>query len=153
VTASAPFTANPLYCHQDTNFLTQVKGYAAYTLPADVQIAATFQSIFTQALAANVTYTSAQVAASLGRALSTTTNTTVNVIPPGTVYGDRLNQLDLRLGKNFTVQRYKLNASVDFYNLLNSDAVLNENSSFTVWRRPLSLVKPRFLKFSAQLNF
>ena len=77
----------------------------------------------------------------------------MNVIPPGTLYGDRLNQLDVRLGKNFRLQRYRLNAAVDVYNLLNSDAVLNENSSYTVWRTPLSLVRPRFVKFSGQISF
>jgi hypothetical protein len=147
------FATTPLYCHQDSNFLTQVKGYAAYRLPADVQIAATFQSIPGQPLAANVTYTSAQVAQSLGRPLSLATTVNVNAIQPGTVYGDRLNQLDLRLGKMFRVQRYRINASVDVYNVLNSDAVLNENSAFLTLRRPLSLVRPRFVKFGAQLNF
>jgi carboxypeptidase family protein len=148
-----PFATSPLYCHQDTKFLTQVKGYAAYSLPAGVQLAATFQSIPGQALAANVTYTSAQVAQSLGRPLSTATTVTVNVIPPGTLYGDRLNQLDLRLGKDFRVQRYRINASVDLYNVLNSDAVLNENGAYAAWRRPQSLVRPFFVKFGGQISF
>lgn len=148
------FSTTPLYCHQDSNFLTQVKGYAAYRLPADVQIAATFQSVAGQPLAANVTYTSAQAAQSLGRPLSAgATTVTVNAVQPGTVYGDRLNQLDLRLGKTFRVQRYRIMASMDVYNVLNSDAVLNENSAFLSLRRPLSLVRPRFIKFGAQLNF
>ena len=95
----------------------------------------------------------AQVEQSLGRPLSTAPTVSVNVIPPGTVYGDRLNQLDVRLGKNFRVQRYRINASVDVYNVLNSDAVLNEKSAYLVWRTPLSVVKPRFVKFSAQLDF
>ena len=148
-----PFATSPLYCHQQTKFLTQVKGYAAYTLPASVQLAATFQSIPGQVLAANVTYTSAQVAQSLGRPLSTATTVTVNAIPPGTLYGDRLNQLDLRLGKNFRVQRYRINASVDLYNVLNSDAVLNENNAYAAWRRPQSLVRPFFVKFGGQISF
>ena len=57
------------------------------------------------------------------------------------------------LGKTFTVQKYKVNASVDLYNVLNSDAVLNENSSYTVFRRPLSVVRPFFLKFGGQISF
>jgi hypothetical protein len=155
-----PFATSPLYCNQQTKFLTQVKGYAAYTLPGEVLFAATFQSIPGQVLAANVTYTSQQVAASLGRPLSGGAPTvTVNVIPPGTMYGDRLNQLDLRLGKDFRVQRYKINASVDLYNVLNSDAVLNENGAYTAtaavnpWRRPQSLVRPFFVKFGGQVSF
>ncbi len=148
------FSSSPLYCHQDSNFLTQVKGYASYSFPADVQLAATWQSIPGQPLSANVGYTTAQVAQSLNRPLSGGAPTvTVNVIPPGTVYGDRLHQLDLRLGKTFRLGRSRLNASVDVYNLLNSDAVLNENSAFAVLRRPLAVVRPQFVKFGAQLNF
>ena len=37
-------------------------------------------------------------------AVRTAPTVTVNVIPPGTMYGDRLNQLDLRLGKDFRVR-------------------------------------------------
>src|SRR5262249_35084204 len=107
-----PFATSPLYCHQDTKFLTQVKGYAAYTLPAGVLLAATFQSIPGQVLAANVTYTSAAVAQSLGRPLSTATTVTVNAIPPGTLYGDRLNQLDLPGGKDIREPKDKIHASI-----------------------------------------
>ncbi len=150
-----PFATGPLYCQQDTKFLTQVKGYAAYTLPWEVQLAGTFQSIPGQVLAANVTYTSAQVAESLGRPLSQSAPTvTVNVIPPGTMYGDRLNQLDLRLGKTFRLGgRSRLNAAVDLYNVLNSDAVLNENSAYAAFRRPQSLVRPFFVKFGGEFSF
>jgi hypothetical protein len=148
-----PFPPSPLYCHQDTNFLTQAKGYAAYTLPAGVQIAATFQSIPGPVLAANLNYTSAQVASSLGRQLSTAATVSVNVVDPGKLYGDRLNQLDVRLGKDFRLKQYRINASVDFYNLLNSDAVLNESSAYLAFRRPLSVVRPFFVKFGGQISF
>ncbi len=145
----------PLYCHQDSNWVTQVKGYASYTLPWEVQLAATYQGIPGLPLAANVSYPTAEVAKSLGRPLSgSATQVMVNVVPPGTMYGDWLNQLDVRLGKTFRLGgRSRLNAAVDFYNMFNSDAVLNENSSYTVWRRPLSLVKPLFVKFSTQFSF
>jgi len=51
------------------------------------------------------------------------------------------------------VERYRLNLSVDLYNVLNSDAVLNENSAYAAWRRPQPLVRPFFLKFGGQLSF
>ena len=118
-----------------------------------MQLAATFQSVLGQPLAANVTYTSAQVAQSLGRPLSTANTATVNVIQPGTVYGDRLNQLDVRVGKTFTIQRVKINGAVDLYNVLNRDTVLNESSAFAVLGRPLSVIRPFFVKFGGQISF
>ncbi len=148
-----PFATGPLYCHQDTNFLTQMKGFAAYTLPAGVQLAATFQSVPGPVLAANINFTSAQVAQSLGRPLSTAPTVSVNVVEPGKSYGNRLNQLDVRLGKDFKLKQYTINASVDFYNILNSDAVLNENTSYVAYRRPLSVVRPFFVKFGGQISF
>src|SRR4029077_7975639 len=97
-TGQAANNPSPLYCHIDTNFLTQVKLYGSYTIPRiDVQAAATFQSIPGPQISALVPYTSAQVAGSLGRPLSNATVVTVNAVPPGTLYCERLNQLDFRV--------------------------------------------------------
>ena len=66
----------------------------------DVQVGATFRSDQGGALAANYTATNASIAPSLGRNLSNNApNVTVNLIAPGTVYGDRVNALDLRFVK------------------------------------------------------
>jgi hypothetical protein len=78
----------------------------------------------------------------------------VNLIEPGTSYGDRLNQLDLRFTKIFTVGNGKLDASVDLYNALNSDAIITQQNVFgAAWTRPLSVIQPRFVKFSARWDF
>ena len=58
--------------------------------------------------------------------------------------GDRLNQFDLRLGKDFRLQRYRINASVDLYNVLNSDTVLNENGAYPPRGAGRSLSSGRF---------
>ena len=51
-------------------------------------------------LAANYAAPNSEVAPSLGRDLSgNAANVTVNLIAPGTMYGDRINQLDIRIGK------------------------------------------------------
>ena len=89
------------YCRQETPFLTQVKLFGAYTLPkVDVQISGAFQSIPGPQLAANQVIPNAQVKTSLGRDLiGGAANVTVNLVPPGSMFGDRLNQLDLRFAK------------------------------------------------------
>ncbi len=78
----------------------------------------------------------------------------VNLVQPGTQWGDRLNQVDLRVTKVFNIGKGKLDLNVDFYNAFNSDAVLTELGSFgPVWRLPTSVIQPRFVKFSAQVRF
>ena len=81
------------YCHQETGFLAQYKGSASYLLPYAVRIGAVLQSIPGPMIGANNTYVG--TVPSLGRAFSQGV-ATVNLIEPGTSYGDRLNQLDLR---------------------------------------------------------
>ena len=95
------------YCHVAYGVLTQVRGLASYVVPkGDVQVAATFQSKPGAMLAANYAVPNAAVVPSLGRDLSgNAPNVTVNLIAPGTMYGDRINQLDVRVAKTLTIGR------------------------------------------------
>ena len=72
------------YCRVNTNFLTQVKLLASYTIPRfDVQISGSFQSIRDQKVLANFVASNALVAPSLGRPLSGgAANVTVNIVEP-----------------------------------------------------------------------
>jgi hypothetical protein len=148
------------YCHQDTNFLTQLKFLGTYTLPkVDVQVSSTFQSIPGPPISANKVYLNAQVRPSLGRDLSAgAPNVTVNLVAPGTLYGDRLNLLDVRFGKVLKFGRTRSVISLDVYNTLNSSAVVGENTTYvdatpTGWRIPTIIAPARFAKFSLQLDF
>jgi hypothetical protein len=146
---------SPLYCHVDTTFLTQVKLLGAYTLPkVEAQVSATFQSIYGPAITANYNAPNALVAPSLGRNLSGgAANTTVNLIAPGAEYGDRSNELDVRVAKALKLRRSRLTLNFDLYNMLNANPVLTENSNYAAFRVPLSILQPRLFKFSAQFNF
>ena len=77
------------------------------------------------------------------------------MIAPGTLYGDRLNQLDFRGSKIFrfaTKDRIQLN--VDLYNLFNADPVLALNNTYgSAWQRPLQILQGRLLKFGVQVDF
>ena len=77
----------------------------------------------------------------------------VNLIEPGTLYGDRIYQLDLALAKILRFGGTRLRLSADIFNILNNDAVLDENESFGRFRQPTEILLARFVKFSVQLNF
>ena len=145
---------NP-YCRVVTPYLTQFKLAAAYTIPgADVLLAATVQSIPGPFVQAAVTYPSLALVPSLGRPLAGDVATAqVNVIPAGTEVGDRLNQLDFRVGKVFKYGAARTSVNFDLFNALNGNAVLTENPSYTLYRQPLSILNARLMKFSVNFDF
>ena len=143
------------FCHVDTNFLTQVKLLGTYTIPKiDTQVAATFQSLPGPEIAALYNAPNALVQPSLGRPLSGgAANALVNLVAPGTMYGERLNQLDFRVAKILRFGRTRTAVNLDIYNALNTDAVVTQNDNFAVWQRPLGILLARFFKISAQFDF
>jgi hypothetical protein len=143
------------YCDLQSPFLTQFKMLGSYTVPrVDVQVSATMQSVPGPQIAANYNASNAAVQSSLGRPLSGgAANVTVNLVKPGTLYGDRINQLDMRFGKNFRFGRTRTLVSLDLYNLFNVNPVLTENAAFAAWRQPQTILPARFVKIGAQVDF
>jgi hypothetical protein len=143
------------YCRNVPSFLIQVKGVASYTIPRlDVQASGAFQSLPGPQIAANYNAPNALVAPSLGRSLSgNAANVTVNLVRPGTLFGDRLNQLDLRFSKIVRYGPTQTRFNVDVYNALNSNAVLTLNNNFGAWQQPTVILLARFVKLGVQLDF
>ena len=103
-------TTSP-YCHVAYGVLTQLRGLASYTIPkVDVQVSGVMQSKPGALLAANYAFPAAEIAAALGRPVAgNPQNVTINLLQPGSRYGDRINQLDFRAAKVLTVWRDALN--------------------------------------------
>jgi hypothetical protein len=150
-------------CNIKVPFQNRVKMSASYLLPWDVQLAGVFQTNPGATYNANVTYTLAQVQPSLGRPLSGgATTVTVNVVPPFSQYGDRVNQFDLRLGKIFRFGSKRAQANIDLYNVLNFNSVVNYNSTYgtfgsatagRIFRQQTQVLEGRLVKFSFQFDF
>jgi hypothetical protein len=141
------------FCHQETPFLTQYKAVAAYTLPYGVRISGTFASVPGPVVAANQIYSG--VLPSLGRPFFLG-QSQVNVVEPGTLYGDRINQLDFRFAKNFQFGGKRAMVSLDLYNVINANPVLTYNNSFTPngpWLQPNSILTGRLARISAEWTF
>jgi len=146
------------YCHVAYGFLTQFRGLSAYLVPKlDVQLSATFQSKPGAMLAANYAAPNAEVAPALGRNLSgNAANVTVNLVAPGELYGDRINQLDFRVAKIVRYRGSRTQIALEIYNSLNSSAVLTYDNTFVpggAWLQPLTILTPRFLKIAAEIDF
>jgi hypothetical protein len=78
---------------------------------------------------------------------------TVNILEPGTMYGERSNQMELRLAKILNIAGTTTTASVDIYNLLNANPVLTQNNAFASWQRPQSILNPRWAKIVLEFDF
>ena len=146
-------------CHVDTKLLTQMKWLASYTIPRiDVHLAGTFQSTPGPEIQANYVAPNAIVAPSLGRPLTGgAANATVTLVAPGRVYGDRLNQLDVRFSKMFRFGRARTALNLDLYNSLNANTVtvvnLNYSGTGARWLQPQGIVPARLFKVSVQLDY
>jgi hypothetical protein len=149
-----PNPVNP-YCHTEER-QTQFKMLGTYLVPKiDVQVSGTLQSLPGPVIGANFTATNAVIAPSLGRNLAagSNANVSINLVEPGTMRGERLNQLDLRVGKILRLGRVRTTVNLDIYNALNVDTVLTLNNAFATWQRPTSVLLARFAKIGMQVDF
>ena len=144
-----------MFCKADGTFLTTVKFLGSYTIPGiDVQLSGVFQSIPGPEIMAEYTASNSEIRPSLGRDLAGgERNVDVFIVEPRTIYGDRLNQLDVRIGKILNFGRTRATVSLDLYNALNTSAVLALSPTFTTWQRPESILPARFVKVGMVLSF
>jgi hypothetical protein len=148
---------NP-FCHYAPGVKTRVTSAGTYAIPKiDVQLSGTFQSSPGLPLAANWNVPNAVAAQSLGRNLSgNATNVAVNLLAPGEMFSDRVNQFDVRVGKILRFGRQRANISLDLYNAFNLDTVLTYNTTFVPggqWLVPTDVLTARTAKITVQYDF
>jgi hypothetical protein len=144
------------FCRQTGAFVTQVKFLGSYTIPrVDVLFSGTFQSLPGPAIQANYNAPNAQVRQALGRDLSAGANQNLsfNIAEPGSLYGARINQLDLRVAKIVRFGRNRANVGVDIYNALNGSSAVALNNAFGAWQQPNEILLARFVKLNLQFDF
>jgi len=146
-------TPSTLYCHVAPPFQADVKGAASYPLPwFGVMASATLQNRPGPQILARYTVSSAQVQ-NLGRNLGLGTAAT-QLIAPGTEFGDRVTQLDVRFGKFLRLPHGRIQATADLFNVMNSSGILALNTTFgQAWLHPTQILQGRLVKFGAQLDF
>ena len=76
--------------------------------------------------------------------------------PYNTEFLDRLTQLDVRGSKSFLVTRYRIEAQIELFNLLNSDAadtVRGVNFGTAAYQQAASAVQGRIIRLGAQVKW
>ena len=159
------------FCAVTEPWLTQFRGTASYTIPKiDVLVSTGVQlkpgtlgingnesATNGNALSANYPAPNAVIAQSLGRLPTgglAAGLTTLNLLPPGQVYGDRVSQVDLRVSKVLKFGRTRSLIGVDLYNVFNANPGLVYNNAFAAnWPRPTAILMPRFVRFNATVDF
>jgi hypothetical protein len=152
------FAARPReFCEQNNGFRTSVQGLVAYTIPkVDVQLSGTFQNLPGPVVTSNANFGVIPGVAGSGPFVPFKA---FQIVEPGQLYVERLNQIDLRLAKLFRIGGTRTSVNFDFYNVTNSNSVLGENAAYTApnvvpgWRSPTSILLPRLFKLSAQFDF
>ena len=144
-------------CNVKPPFRTQYKLLGVAPLPWwGIQTSVAFRSIPGPEISANYAATNAEILPSLGRNLSAGPNgtATVPLVPLGTMFADRMNEVSLRFSKLVRFGRLRLLGSLDVQNLLNSSAPQTLNLTYgPSWQVPVVLMGPRFFKLGAQLDF
>ena len=132
-------------CGVQQPFLTQVKLIGSYDLPWDVVVAGTYQNSYNTTsispnlnpgqprlgIAATWLATNAVVAPELGRNLSGRSSASINIVEPGTLFGERLQQLDFRVARTFRTEGgVSIRAMFDLYNALNTNTLVVLSTSY-----------------------
>jgi hypothetical protein len=154
--------ANP-WCHIDSGWVSRGTAIASYLVPkVDVLLAGTFRSDKGTPLAANYSIPIALAqAGGLAGAFANGISPAVNLVQPGTLYGDRVNELDFKIGKVLRFGSTRTNVGVEVFNALNSNAILTYVQTFSPavpsgpggWLQPTQVMTARFVKFSATFDF
>jgi hypothetical protein len=156
------------FCDVRPPFQTQAKAIVVYPFPWwGLQTSAALQSIPPVQLLANYSASNAEIQPSLGRVVSTTADVTVPLVRPGTLFGDRLNQVDFRIAKTFRFGERRFQVMYDLYNMLNASPTYVYNQNFSIagppptiasresydWPVPQTILQGRIMKFGFQLDW
>jgi len=174
VTPAAPGTASMVSaCKVDEPWQINWRGLVTYTIPKiDVLISGILRSqantepltietgVATNGLgiAANYNVTPEILAANGQTPFAPgVTTQAVNLVPPSSLFADRVNSVDMRFGKILRFGGTRTNIGIDLYNMLNSNVGTAFNQGFgtdgATWMRPTAVLNPRFARFNVTFDF
>jgi hypothetical protein len=162
------------FCDRTTPFRAILKLSGGMPLPYQIMVSSNFaladtpgSGLFLAApyFAANLQVTSG-TAALQGKTLTggtsaTGTQTTVNLLPPNTIFQDYYKIFDMRFSKTMNIGRNRLTALAEFDNIFNMRNVVAVGEAFTItaandggsWLRPTTVQRGRNIRFGIQYRY
>jgi hypothetical protein len=141
------------FCNVTPPWQPQFKAQAAYPLPWDIALSATFQSLSGPEVRAQYPLTNAITQPSLGRPF-TNVPPSVDLMPTGTMFGDRIYQTDLRFSKQIRSGGTVIRPTVSIYNLFNANPVQTYVNTYGgTWQNPTVILQARFVDIGVQVDF
>jgi hypothetical protein len=151
---------NLRYCDARYPFVNHFKLSGTYPLPYKFRLSGLFQSVpGTQSARdggnvgkdLNETY-------SVGRAIAPGLNQTTVLIQhvnePGSVFLDRVNQIDFAISRDFQLGKARVRPQMDIFNALNNNAITQVNSTFgPSLLQPQSILNPRLIRLNVRITF
>jgi hypothetical protein len=147
------------FCDSIPPFRTTFKLSGAYQLPYEFQLSGTFLATPGSSVAANYTVTAAIAGRPIIGTTAGGTTISVNLIEPNTDFLDYRKTLDLRVARNFRVDRMRIQPFADIFNALNFGTVTRVNETYgsnpatNTWLTPLAIQDGRYLRFGVQMTF
>jgi hypothetical protein len=100
-----------------------------YPLPYGIRLSGVFQSTAGDRINQTYTLTPAVFLAQTGVTMGQS-SIGLRLSEPGSVYADRVNQLDFTLAKTFIVNRIRLTPEVSLFNMLNANPIVSQVTAF-----------------------
>ena len=82
------------------------------------------------------------------------TSVNVRLNEPGTIYNDRVNQLDFAISKSFRVGRADFRPEIDLFNMLNANPVTAQTNTFgPSLNNATAILPPRLIRIGVVAKF
>jgi hypothetical protein len=153
--ASGLYSPSTVYCDIKPPFKPQLKMLATVGLPYKFTVSGTFQTLPGPMILANESLSKAQglTNTTLGRQFFESTYN-IPLIAPGTLYGDRVYQADVRLSKAVPLGHGTLRGNINLYNMLNANPVLIQSNTYgSAWQQPQAVLAGRLIRIDATIDF
>ena len=147
------------FCDATPPFRTTFKLSGSYLLPYEFQLSGTYMAIPGPSVAANYTVTAAIAGRPIVGTTGGTTTIPVNLVESNSMFLPYQRKLDLRIGRNFRFDRYRIQGFADIFNLLNAGTVVRVNETYgsnpatNAWMTPTAIMEGRYVRFGMQMSF
>jgi hypothetical protein len=157
--------ADPNATHNCDDFLfdipwrTHFKMSGSYPLPFGIRVSGVFQSTAGDRVNQSYLVTAAAFRTFTGVTMGQSSVTIGGagrgpLNEPGSVYYDRVNQLDLTLAKVFRIGSVRVTPDLSLFNMLNANPIVSQTTAFgPALGNPLRILEGRLVRFGVQARF